>query len=1017
MNNKLLTEKVFVDHPSVPGNRIYKTGDRASWLPDGTIVFRGRKDSQVKLRGYRIETGEIEQQVLKYSDKILQAVVMIKSFKGELSLVAYYKSEIDIDQQDLRKFLNNHLPHYMVPGFYQKLQQIPLTPNGKIDKKLFPEISEKDRITNLFIAPKTDLEKAVAKIWKEILEVEKVGLTDNFFELGGHSLKVGQFINQLKLKLGYELKIMDVFTAPTIQDIIPKLKKSDFLPIPKVKQSESYPLTASQKRLWVLSQFKDGNLAYNMTSAFELKGNLNVEKLNQAFRHVINEFEILRTYFKETSSGEVRQYIVSKESNNFAISVIEKGKKSIKAYLKEEYQKAFDLREPNLVRATLIKSSTKKYTLISSLHHIISDGWSMNLLTKKVISKYNSLVNEVPLLSEEISCQYKDYAVWNNNRTDIKVEEDYWINQLSGELPVLNLPFSKPRPALKTYNGESINHVFSNKLTTNLNDLAQQENATLFMVLMAMVNGIIYRYTNDTDTVLGTPIAGRNHPELENQIGLFLNTLAIRTKFDGDFNIKKLIASQKTTLTDAYSNQNYPFDFLIDKLELARDTSRSALFDVMIVLQNQGQLEIGEHIKMEGLEIKPIDSVKRNYTQFDLTFNFSEIKDELHLEVEYNCDIYRQEDIKQLLGHLEHFIAAAIDNPKEAINQIPILAASETDELLNNFNQTKSVFSDRKNIVDLFEEQVKKTPKNIAISFQNKTLNYKQLDTESNQLANYLLKHYSIKIEDLIIVKLERSDELVITLLAILKTGAAYVPIDPSYPKHRIDYIEEDSKSKVVIDAEFLKAYGDSKNFVNRQPKVKLASNNLAYVVYTSGSTGKPKGVMVEHKSLANLCNWHVREYQVTEKSRQTLFASPAFDASVWEIFPYLLSGAALYQILEDSIRYDATQLVGFLKDNNITHTFLPPQIIEEIILTKNKLSKIKFLTGGDVLKLSNKTELNLYNNYGPTENTVVTTSCSIKNKEITTIPIGKPIDNTQVFILSDKFELQPKNVIGELCI
>jgi amino acid adenylation domain-containing protein len=1022
-NNAAQTESGFISNPFQEGRKMYKTGDLGKWLADGSIVFEGRKDFQVKIRGHRIELGEIESAILGYSDSLDQIVVDVREKNAEKVLVAYYVAGRDIDKSDLRRYLQSKLPDYMLPGYYLELDNMPLTPNGKIDRKSLPGISGEDLIRREYIAPTTVQEIKLAKIWEEVLKVEKVGITDNFFELGGHSLIIVQVINKAFKELGKSISFKDFFANPTIEGLSKKMLESGYLPIPLALQSDSYAVTSSQNRLWLLSQLEGGSLAYNMPVAMKLNGILNYEVFQDSFRFLINKHEILRTYFKTNDSGELRQFILSENEVEFKIDFSDfkdKQPQDIEDYIISLNNIEFNLEHAPLVRASLIKVSDTEHVFFFSRHHIIGDGWSSQIMISEIIQTYNTLIEGREINSAALKIQYKDYAAWllnESNLEKIKKSEEYWIKQFSGEIPVLELPVFKTRPLIKTNAGNNLSHTYSKDFLNRLQQFSKDNNATLFMTLMAGINALLYKYSGQKDIIIGTPLAGREHPDLENQIGLYLNTLAIRTQFKEENNFLDLVAIQKETLLEAYQYQNYPFDSLVDKLNLKRDTSRSALFDIMVVLQNQNQVKsLNSNDSLKGLEFQEYNFEKKT-AQFDISFQFIE-SDGLSLLIEYNTDIYDAVLVDRIFSHFENLVNNSIANPSALIDQTDYLIPSEKQQLLFDFNATKADYPKHKTIVALFEEQVEKTPDNTAIVFENNAFTYQQINELSNQLADYLREKYTINADDLIAIKLERSENLIVSILGILKSGAAYVPIDPGYPQDRIDYIEKDSSSKVIIDEVFLENF---RKFQDNYSKLNVdkinSATDLAYVIYTSGTTGHPKGVMVEHHNLINLCYWHCAAFDVSEDSRGALFSGVGFDASVWEIFPYLISGASLYPIGEDETRLNLQKLADFYNANEISHSYLPSAVCSDLTNSGIVIDKVKFLVGGEALKIDKSSQLDIYNNYGPTENTVVSTFYKINPDHNGIIPIGKPVCNTQVYILGDQLQVLPIGVSGKIYV
>nr|WP_166923720.1 non-ribosomal peptide synthetase [Flavobacterium sp. JXAS1] len=1023
LNQPELTSAKFIDNPFDEGGKMYDTGDLAKWRSDGNLIFLGRKDHQIKLRGYRIELGEIENAISSFSENILQAVVAVKKNKGEDVLVGYYVEDNTIDKTVLRGHLEKLIPAYMIPAYFIKLESIPLTPNGKVDKQALSEITETAVVKREYVAAVDVLEKTLVEIWEQALGVSPIGMNDHFFEMGGHSLMISQIINAIYKKLEKSVPYKMFYTNPTIGDLKKVLKNKEYLPIPRAASSASYPLTHSQNRLWLLSQLDGGNDAYEISGAVVLKGAVDQAKFIEAFSEVAAHHEILRTSFKKDENGVVNQYILPKEKFHFAVdtkdfSNEESPYDEVKCYIEEKNKGSYDLTETPLFRASLLKTASDNFVFYLSMHHLISDGWSLEVLTAQVLACYTALHTEETMQWSPEAVQFKDYAVWllgEQQKESYQTARQYWLKQFEETVPVLQLPVYASRPAVKTYGGKQLYHILSAELLTELKNLSKSYQVTLFTVLMAGIKTLLSRYSNQDDIVIGTPIAGREHPDLEDQIGLFTNTLAIRNSVNQKEAFSTLLQREGKLLLEAYEHQNFPFDVLVEELKMARDTTRSPLFDVMVVLQNQQQLSNFKNAVSSAVTIEEFE-INRTIAPFDIVFTFTE-KEALSLEILYNTDLYTENFIEGLSQHLENLFVQVVKSPEMVLGEIDLVSEREKETLLQVFNDTDVAFDTEKTIIDLFVEQVEKTPNHIAVRSDNQTLTYAELDELSNKLAHYLIQNYQIVPQDLIAVTLERNEHLLVSLLAILKTGAAYVPIDLNYPANRIKDILEDVAGKVVVDNTFLDGFYKQKQLSAVLPNIKTQSTDLAYVIYTSGSTGKPKGVMIAHQGLVNLCFWHKSVYNVTETSKGTLFSGVAFDASVWEIYPYLISGATLYPIQNEEIRLQTKLLTSFLKENEITHAYLPSKICQDIMSDSRLTLSTTILTGGESLNYDLNTSLQVYNNYGPTENTVVTTYYDCKEALKEKVSIGKPIANTKVYILSDHLKLQPIGIIGELCI
>ncbi|OXA98969.1 hypothetical protein B0A72_22935, partial [Flavobacterium pectinovorum] len=1054
LNKTALTEEKFVNNPFIEGTKMYDTGDLAKWLADGNIEYIGRKDHQVKIRGYRIELGEIEVAISQFNKHIRQIVVNAQEVNGEKALIAYYttdESEL-INKTILREYLQSKLPDYMVPGFFVELESIPLTTNGKIDRKALPNVTGRDLIRKAFLAARNETEHKLTVIFQEVLGIDNVGISDNFFEMGGHSLMVGQVLNKMHQNLNMQISFKDFFAYPTIEGIVKNLSRKDYIPIPKAAEQESYPLTPSQQRLWVLSQLEGGSQAYNMPLVVTLKGKLNIKYFETAFGLFINKHEITRTLFKtDKVLGEIRQYVVPKEEISFKIPVLnftEKDQSDIEDYLQTANSEVFNLEQSPLIRASLLKKADDEFLFFLSMHHIIGDGWSTEVLISEVVGNYNNLLYGGSNLNGEeksalLSIQYKDYAVWLQQ--EIKGEkyqkaETYWLEQFKGDLPVIELPSYKTRPLIQTYNGDNLKHIFSKEFTEKLIKYSDKQDVTLFMTLMTGINTLLYRYTGQHDIIIGTPIAGREHPDLENQIGLYLNTLAIRTRFE-DYNnsFESLLQQEKDTLLSAYENQMYPFDELVSKLNIKRDTSHSALFDVLVVFQNQSQLQFNNSEKdIVGLQVEGYD-YHRKTSQFDISYIFVEEKGQLGLTIEYNTDIYDAVLIGRMFSHLENLLTQVIEKethsqkqniPNLFIEDIDFLTKEERHKLLVEFNDTKADYPEDQTIMQLFEQQVEKNLNKVAVFFDGKGLTYKDLNEQANQLGDYLRQNYNIQPDDLIAIKLERSDKMIVVIMGVLKSGAAYVPIDPDYPQDRIDYIEEDTKAKVTIDEDFLETFA-RQNRENTYTKENLSTlskpDSLAYVIYTSGTTGHPKGVMMQQRNILNLIIYHIQS--ITPYSRVTFLSNPSFDVSFQEIFSTLLIGATIFPVT-DAIKKDIHKLSAFIRDNKLDSLFFPTAyftvLAENDLFLESLNTEVKhIIVAGEKLVLNDailakvkEKHIKIHNHYGPAETHVVTTYViDEKNATMHIPPIGKPIANTSIYILNKNKALCALGEVGNIYI
>ncbi|WP_109438419.1 non-ribosomal peptide synthetase [Aquimarina sp. AU119] len=806
------------------------------------------------------------------------------------------------------------------------------------------------------------------------------------------------------------------------------LNEMKFKRITPVTKSDRYSLSAGQRRLWVLSQLDEGAEVYNMPFEVVLKGEYDVTSFNSAISAVIDRHEILRTVFKLDDLGEVNQYIIPKEVLDFNLEYhdfrnYEDKKDKIKAYIKEDSYKAFDLENGPLLRASLLHLEDDEYVFYCNMHHIICDGWSMNVLSKEILNFYEIFKNNKEFVISPLRIQYKDYASWqlsNLEELSNNKDRDYWLNELSGELPVIDLPSSKLRPSIKTHKGHSFKTYLSKSTTKNLRNFSQQQGGSLFISLLSTWNVLLYKYTSDQDIVIGSPVAGRDHEDLVDQIGFYVNTLALRNTVNPEESFISFYDKVKKSTLSSFDHQMYPFDRLIEDLDLKRDVGRNAIFDIMLVLQNAGsdinEFDISEH------NINKIEDLGNTVSKYDIELSFQEVGDCLSFQVIYNTDVYDGIMINNLIHHFKQLLDNLLLTPKEKIGSIDFLTQEEKRELLYDFNATSVIYPNDKTIVDLFKEQITKTPDAIALAFKGRTLTYRELDEDSNSLANYLLSNYKIEKENIIGIKLDRSEWFVISILSILKLGAAYVPIDPNYPNQIMSHIEEDSNCKIIIDDELLNTFKRKENSSKVAPNIDIDIRNLAYVIYTSGSTGKPKGVMIEHRGIVNTILSSIDILNLKGHKRGLLFASFSFDASIFEIFIVLLSGASLH-IAGEEERNDPKLLESFIEYENIDIATISPSYLKLMDIQKIQGLKTLITAGESAVPDKVSEFLNwgtFYNGYGPTEVSIcasifkIDKGCTLMSNNI---PIGSPISNAQIYIIDENNSLVPKEVIGEICI
>nr|WP_314464361.1 non-ribosomal peptide synthase/polyketide synthase [uncultured Clostridium sp.] len=1035
INKTELTKEKFVPNPFRPGERMYRTGDLARWNSDGEILCEGRIDNQVKIRGYRIEIGEIQNQLLKL-EKMKEAAVICKEDKqGTKYLCAYLVCPEEITVPQLRAYLMKQLPEYMIPTHFIRMEELPKTPNGKLDRKSLPELDGNVSLGVEYKAPENDVEEKIAEIWSEVLDVEKIGVNDDFFALGGQSLKAMQMVTFIHRELDKEIPVGEIFNHPTIKQIaryIMTAKESVYTAIQPVEKREFYRASSAQKRMYALNQFAKEDIHYNIPSIMIAEGDLQKDKVEEVMNELVKRHEILRTSF-HIVEDEVVQRI--HDDIKFAVEYEEMygaGEAEIEKQVKA-FVRPFDLSKAPLIRIGLIKTEERKSVFMIDMHHIISDGTSLTIFTSEFIKLYygESL--------SELKLQYKDYASWERewlHSADMKKQENYWKETLSGELPVLEIPTDFERPEIQKYEGGSVDITIDPGLTDEIRKLGNAHGATLYMTLLSAYHILISKYSGQNDIIIGAPIAGRSHADLQDMIGLFINTLVLRSDTSNQCTYEDFLEETKTGVLKAFENQDYPLDILIETLDFKRDISRNPLFNTMFVLQNMDQ----KQSTMKDLKFKPYEFSK---TVSKLDFSLIAVESDLGIELsmEYSTSLFSQGTIERMLQHYVQILRAITKTPEIPIEKISMLSEEEKKTILFDFNQTAGEFPEEKQIQELFEEQVVKTPGRTALSFRDETLTYEELNRRSNSLAHRLMEE-GAKPEVVVGIIAERSMEMYISIMAVLKSGAAYLPIDPKYPVERIDFMLQDSKSQILI---YQKSLGLEINFqgtridmeedelfcrCEENPVKTGDTKKLAYIIYTSGSTGQPKGVMIEHNSVVNLLTDLQRRYPLNEDDSYLLKTNYIFDVSISELFGWFLNGGRLV-ILEPGFEMQPHKIFEAIGKNGVTHINFVPSMLKIFMGSLNrdeaeKLNSLKYLfTAGEAItsdlvnKIRNKINgVRLENLYGPTEATVYASGISLTETSYTgSISIGRPMQNTKLYIMGKGEELQPIGVYGELCI
>jgi amino acid adenylation domain-containing protein len=1053
LNKEELTAEKFVPNPFRPGERMYRTGDVGRWLPGGDIEFMGRKDGQVKIRGFRVEPGEIESALQSYNGLDAVAVVGQSNAHGEIVLVAYVTGKEKLNARELGAYVAQKLPSYMVPSHFIQLDEIPITSSGKTDRKRLP-VPDGISTGIEYVAPRNVTEEKLVKIWEGVLRREKIGVKENFFNAGGHSIKAMLLAGQIYREFEVRLELKDLFASVVLEDqarLIEQTRKTKFIPIPLAPEQAGYGLSSSQRRLWVLSQFEEGSLAYNIHIEYLFQGNLDNNALEFSLNALIDRHEILRTVFREDETGEVKQYVLSTRESGFRIKYHqipeEKEEEIVKVLAGSSSMNHFDLAAGPLIHLLLFKIGENKWIFKCVMHHIISDAWSKGIFINELLQLYTAFLKGMPNPLKPLQIQYKDYAAWEQaqlKEESFQAHKDWWLQQFEGELPVLELPGDNIRPEIKTYNGGVIRKSISSDINKGIKSLSNEQGGTLFMGLLAAVNVLLHRYTSQKDIIVGSIVAGREHADLEGQIGFYLNTLALRTRFSGKDNYRNVLENVKQVTLGAYEHQVYPFEELINELQLPRNMSRHPLIDVMVILQNAKKQNEKEWQKLDDLKVELYAGEEHAVSKFDLLFDFAEIEGLLQLRLEYNSDIYNRDTAERMVQHFEQLLAAIIEQPADPIDSLDFLGAAEKRQLLKLFNDTDREYAREKTVVDIYNEQACRTPGSIAVVFENRTLTYEQLDKRSSQLAHYL-QSTGVEKESLVPLCIERSPEMIVAILGIMKAGCAYVPVDLTYPAERIRHVLKDCRANVIVSSNYGKQkipavpglsiidLDDDWSIISKQPEempgTVPAPHQLAYVIYTSGSTGEPKGVMVEHRGMLNHLFSKINDLEIDEKTILAYTASYTFDISVWQMFAALLKGGQTLMYSEKLI-YQPKELIRSVSNSKITILELVPSYLaialEEIdgIILEN----LRFLlVTGEAVSKSLVTKwfachdyrhIPVVNAYGPTEaSDDICHHLMHGTPAGPVVPVGKPIQNMRIYILNNAWQLCPVGVTGEICV
>ncbi|HYO14351.1 MAG TPA: amino acid adenylation domain-containing protein, partial [Thermoanaerobaculia bacterium] len=1044
-----LTAERFVPSPfgDEPGARLYRTGDRVRYLADGSLEFLGRLDHQVKLRGFRVEPGEV-QEVLRTHPEVRDAAVLAHEVPPlGLQLVAWLTPET-ADPQALRTWLAGKLPEHMVPAFLMPLTELPLTPNGKLDRRVLP-LPEAGP-AGPGEAPRTQVEEVLAGLWADVLGREAVGIHDDFFELGGHSLIATRVASRVARAFGLEIGVRAVFEAPTVARLAavveaarhePGREASDPALVP-VPRTAPLPLSSAQRRLWFLEQLEPGSPAYHIVQAVRIAGPLSVPALAGSLAGLALRHEALRTTFAADAQGEPVQRIAPFETPSLPVAELsglpEAAREEAAAGLIQSAARSpFDLAAGPLLRTLLLRRGPEEHELLLALHHIVSDGWSMGILVREVAALYAALVEgRVPTLPG-LPVQYADYAVWQREQLAsgaLEGELAAWRERLAEAPEILDLPTDRPRPAVRSSRGGSRPFALGSAVSAAVRGFGRQREATPFMVLLAGFQALLSRYARALDVSVGTPVAGRRRLETEGVIGLFVNTLVVRVDLAGALGFETLLGQVRERTLEAYELQEVPFERLVEEISPVRSLSHAPLFQVLFALQNAPL----ERLALPGLTLEPRD-VDTGAAKLDLSLVLLETGDGFAGRLGYDADLFLPATVERLAGHLRTLLAGALAAPDRPVSELPLLTAPERSQILEEWSRTASRPPGLP-VHERFAEQARRSPSSPAVVCEEGSLTYGEFDREANRLARHL-QALGVRPDVPVALLTGRSPAMLVGLLAVLKAGGAYVPLDPSLPAERLRFVLEETGAPVILTEARLAGRLDTEARIVRlddrdafsaespeDPRVPVVGENLVYVVFTSGSTGRPKGVAVEHRQLANYVDGVIERLELTGDSSFATVSTLAADLGNTMIFPALVLGGCLHVVSEERAA-DAEAFAEYVTRHAIDCLKIVPSHLAALQATERPergLPRRRLVLGGEastwelVARLQERAPgCRIFNHYGPTETTVGVAAFPVNGETAAAgsaaVPLGRPLPGSRLYVLDAAFQPVPAGVPGEL--
>ncbi|HEY6769290.1 MAG TPA: amino acid adenylation domain-containing protein [Candidatus Sulfotelmatobacter sp.] len=1062
-----LTQHKFIADPfcqdsSWQNSKLYKTGDKARYRADGNLEWLGRIDGQIKLRGFRLELGEVESALTAHPG-VLRAVVQVRETQaGGPQLIAYVAqrnasrlSSEAFSCDSLREHLLSRLPAHAIPAAFVLLEAIPELPNGKVDVRRLPAPDAALQVKAASVAPRSPMEEVIAGIWEQVLQRDHIGVREDFFALGGHSLLAAKLVSRIAQTLGVELSLRAIFERPTIEGLSGliesmRLERSSAFTqgITKVSRAGNPPLSFAQQRLWFLDQLEPGNPLYNVPCAIQISGKLNQQALERSINAIVRRHEILRTRFSVVD-GQPVQLIAP--SLTIPLPVIDLARLPLAECLAkaerlavEEAKRSFNLGAGPLLRSNLLRLGSEQHVLLLSIHHIASDEASREIIVSELVALYEAFSEGKPSPLPELKAQYADYAVWQRGwlkNGSLEKETAYWRDRLRGAPAVMELPTDRSRPAVQSFRGANYSLDLDAAVTEPLKALSQREGATLFMTLLAAFQALLSRYTGQDDIVVGSPFTNRQRAEVEGLIGFFVNTVPLRADLSQDPSFRQFLHQVRETALEAYDHRELPLEKVVEELRPERNLSYNPLFQVLFAVQNTASAV--EEVAGVTLHLRDVDTAT---AKFDLTCTVIPRDSGLTTSFEYNTDLFEESTIRRMIDSFHSILEAIVRDPEQRVSRLPLLNRKERQKVLVEWNSTYSDYPRKKCIHELVEAQAILSPNATAVIHEQDRLSYQALNSRANQLAHFLRKR-GIGPETPVGVCLENSLELTIALLAVLKAGGACLALDPAYPKERLQLMLEDSGAPVLLSREGLLpdlasartericvlAAGEFLEGESREnPESNVAPGNLAYVIYTSGSTGKPKGVMLTHGGLVNYISAAIKLYGLRSSDRVLQFSSISFDIAIEEIFPTWASGGTLV-LRSGNFSLAGSDFLRWARQQKLTvltcATAYWHELVHELTESGATLPEtLRLITvGGEKAQVQaleawrkvTGNKVRWLNTYGPTETCVIASSYEPPSAGPlpSPLPIGRPIDNARIHILDRNLQLVPVGIPGELHI